>query len=75
MSHESLAIAAGAANLRATRSNPLSSELNDVQTELLSAIAKAHADTDRVVVTGRGYSYPTAREAALKGTSARSGAK
>ena len=32
----------------------------------MSALAQRYRFTDRMVLTGRGYSYPTAREAALK---------
>jgi glucosamine--fructose-6-phosphate aminotransferase (isomerizing) len=38
--------------------------VNDV--EPVRAVARKFLDVERLVVTGRGYSYPTAREAALK---------
>ncbi|MDQ1679716.1 MAG: hypothetical protein QOI42_575 [Frankiaceae bacterium] len=37
-----------------------------VSASSIAAIAAAHVATDRIVVTARGYSYPTARETALK---------
>ncbi|MDQ1700932.1 MAG: hypothetical protein QOF57_184, partial [Frankiaceae bacterium] len=50
----------------AARSLPHAVAQTLVQASSLSQIAAAHSRTDRVVVTARGYSYPTAREAALK---------
>ncbi|MDQ1682123.1 MAG: hypothetical protein QOH99_664 [Frankiaceae bacterium] len=50
----------------AARSLPHAVAATLVHAGSIGQIAKAHANTDRVVVTGRGYSYPTARETALK---------
>jgi glucosamine--fructose-6-phosphate aminotransferase (isomerizing) len=50
----------------AARSLPHAVATTLVHAGSIGQIAKAHANTDRVVVTGRGYSYPTARETALK---------
>ena len=53
-------------NGAAAKSLPHAVAATLVHASSIGQIAAAHTDTDRMVVSGRGYSYPTARETALK---------